>query len=261
MLAKYTLGTIVGLVVVYLIFPVFVVVLISFSSANFLDFPPPGLSLQWYAKILNNPDWVRSFWVTLRVSLLAAILATLLGVPAAFALVRYAFRGKAAVNALILAALITPPIVAAVSTYLFFAPLGLVNSIVGLAFVHVVGCIPFVVINTAASLRSSDPTLELAAIIHGATPAYAVRRITLPIVAPGIVIGFIFAFVNSAHELLVSMFLLGGVGMPVSVKMWTEVQSSSDPSIAAASSMLIGLAVITFTAVVSIQRFIRRTPK
>jgi ABC-type spermidine/putrescine transport system permease subunit II len=255
------MGTFVSVVVIYLIFPVIIVVLISFSSANFLDFPPPGLSLQWYSRILNDPDWIRAFWVTLRVSSLAAVLATILGVPTAFALVRYAFRGKAVINAVILAALITPPIVTAVATYLFFVRLGLVNSIFGLAFVHAVGGLPFVVINTAASLRSSDSTLESAAIIHGASPIYAVVCITLRIVAPGIVIGFIFAFVNSTHELLVSMFLLGGLGMPVSVKMWTEVQASSDPSIAAASAVLIGLAILTFTAAVTTQRFLKRATR
>jgi putative spermidine/putrescine transport system permease protein len=109
------------------------------------------------------------------------------------------------------------------------------------------------VINTAASLRGADANLERAAIIHGAHPLWAVLRITLPIIAPGIIIGGIFAFVHSAHELLVATFILGGVGKPVAVKIWSGVQATSDPTIAAASAILIGLAVLAFAGVAAAQ--------
>ena len=171
---------------------------------------------------------------------------------------RHVFAGKALVGALILCALVTPPIVTALATYLYFVPLGLVNTIAGLACAHAVSGMPFVVINTAASLRSADINLERAAIIHGAPPFLAVLRITLPIIAPGIVIGAILAFVHSAHELLVGMFVLGGVGKPVAVKIWSGVQATSDPTIAAASAILIGLAVLTFASVAATQALVRR---
>ncbi len=189
---------------------------------------------------------------------LSALIAVLLGVPAAFALVRHVIPGKALLSALILCALVTPPIVTALSTYLFFVPLGLVNTVAGLAFAHAVSGMPFVVINTAASLRSADINLERAAIIHGAHPLWAVLRITLPIISPGIVIGGIFAFVHSAHELLVATFVLGGVGKPVAVKIWSGVQATSDPTIAAASAILIGLAVLTFASAAATQSLAKR---
>jgi putative spermidine/putrescine transport system permease protein len=242
----------------YLIFPVIVVVAISFSSGNFLVFPPPGFSLRWYESIARDPEWVSALWVTLKVGSLSALLASLLGVPAAFALVRHVIPAKALLNALILCALVTPPIVTALSTYLFYVPLGLVNSIAGLAFVHAVSGMPFVVINTSASLRSADRNLERAAIIHGAHPLWAIMRITLPIVAPGIVIGAIFAFVHSTHELLVATFVLGGVGKPVAVKIWSGVQATTDPTIAAASTILIGLAILTFASAAATQALAKR---
>ena len=171
---------------------------------------------------------------------------------------RYVIPAKALLSALILCALVTPPIVTALSTYLFFVPLGLVNTVVGLAFAHAVSGMPFVVINTAASLRSADINLERAAVIHGAHPLWAVLRITLPIISPGIVIGAIFAFVHSAHELLVAMFVLGGVGKPVAVKIWSGVQATSDPTIAAASAILIGLAILTFASAAATQSLAKR---
>jgi putative spermidine/putrescine transport system permease protein len=235
--------------IVYLLFPVIVVVAISLSSATYLNFPPPGFSLQWYQKLLNDPEWLSAFWVTIRVGVLASLLATLVGVPAAFALVRHAIPGKSLLNAIILSALVTPPIVSAIGVFIMYVPLGLVNSPIGLACAHAVAGIPFVVINTAASLRGADQDLERAAIIHGASPLAAVVRITLPIVSPGIVVGFILSFVHSAHELLIASFVLGGVGKPISVKMWSQVQSTTDPSVTAASTVLIGVAILTVISV------------
>ncbi len=245
-------------VIVYLIFPVVVVVAISFSAGNFLRFPPPGLSLRWYETIANDPEWISALWVSVRVGAISAAIATLLGVPAAFALTRYIIPGKSLLSALILCALVTPPIVTALSTYLFFVPLGLVNTVIGLSCAHAVSGMPFVVINTAASLRSADRNLERAAIVHGAHPLWAVMRITLPIISPGIVIGAIFAFVHSTHELLVATFVLGGVGKPVAVKIWSGVQATTDPTIAAASTILIGLAILTFASATATQALAKR---
>ena len=252
------LGAAVAAVLIYLIFPVIVVLAISLSSGNFLVFPPPGLSLRWYQSIAADPEWVSALWVTLKVGSLSALFAVLLGVPAAFALTRHVIPAKALLSALILCALVTPPIVTALSTYLFFVQLGLVNTVFGLACAHAVSGMPFVVINTAASLRSTDVNLERAAIIHGAHPLWAILRITLPIVSPGIVIGAIFAFVHSAHELLVATFVLGGVGKPVAVKIWSGVQATSDPTIAAASAILIGLAILTFASAAATQSLAKR---
>jgi ABC-type spermidine/putrescine transport system permease subunit II len=190
----------------------------------------------------------------MKVSGLTALLATLMGVPAAFALSRYQIRGKNLINALLLAALITPPVIKAISIYLFYVPLGLINTVRGLAFAHTVPGIPFVVINVMASLRSYDENLERAAVIHGASPLRAVVGITLPIIAPGILVGAIFAFMQSAQELLVAIFVLGTVNKPLAVKLWEGVQVAIDPSIAAASTSLIGLAMLGFLAAALLQR-------
>jgi putative spermidine/putrescine transport system permease protein len=256
--SRIGLGAGVAAVLLYLIFPVVVVLAISFSSGDFLVFPPPGLSLRWYRAIANDPEWVSALFVTLKVGSLAALLATLLGVPASFALVRYVIPAKALFSALILCALVTPPIVTAISTFMFFVPLGLANTVFGLACAHAVSGLPFVVINCSASLRSADRNLERAAIIHGATPLGAIARITLPIISPGIIIGAILAFVHSAHELLIATFVLGGVGKPVAVKIWSGVQATSDPTIAAASAILIGLAILTFASVATAQALARQ---
>jgi len=255
---RVAIGAIAGFVLVYLLFPVLVVVVISFSSVGYLRFPPPGLSLRWYDKLLGTPAWVESFWVTLQVGGLTMLLSTLLGVPAAFALIRLPLRGKAALNALLLMALITPSIIKGLAIYLFYVPFGLVNSVVGLACAHAVSALPYVVINVGASLKGYDEALERAAIIHGASPLRAILRITLPIISPGILVGAVFAFLSSAQELLVAIFVLGTVRKPLAVKMWEGVRVSVDPTIAAASTGVIVLAMAAFVTAALLQKRARR---
>jgi putative spermidine/putrescine transport system permease protein len=243
-----------GLILAFLLFPVLVVVLISFSAVQFLSFPPPGLSLRWYREIFASWQWIDAFLQTMRVGGLTMVLSTLLGVPAAFALSRHVSRGRGILDGLILAALITPAVIKAISTYLYFVPLGLLNTVWGLAFAHTVSGIPFVVLNVVASLRSFDRDLERAAAIHGASPIRAVRDVTLPILAPSIIIGAVFAFMQSAQELLVAIFVLGVVQKPLAVKLWEGVRVAIDPSIAAATTSVTGLALLGLVMVMLVSR-------
>lgn len=245
-------------VLVYLLFPVVIVVGISFSSATFLRFPPPGFSLRWYAKLMQSAEWIEAFWLTLEVGALTTVFTTLLGVPAAFGLIRLDIRGKALLNGLLLMALITPSVIRALGSYLLFAPLGLVNSVAGLACAHTVSALPYLVINVAASLKGFDLTIERAAVVHGASPLRAILKVTLPIIAPGIVVGAIFAFLSSAQELLVAIFLMGTVRKPLAVKMWEGVRVAVDPTIAAASTGVIVMAVAAFVSAALLHRRARR---
>jgi putative spermidine/putrescine transport system permease protein len=251
-------GLLAALVLLYLLFPVIVVLMISFSSATYLRFPPPGLSIRWYAKLVESDEWIEAFWLTLQVGALTTVFTTLLGVPAAFGLIRLELRGKALLNGLLLMALITPAVIRALGSYLFFAPIGLINSVVGLACAHTVSALPYLVINVAASLKGFDLAIERAAVVHGARPLTAIARITLPIIAPGILVGAIFAFLSSAQELLVAIYLMGTVRKPLAVKMWEGVRVAVDPTIAAASTGVIAMAVLAFVAAALLHRRGRR---
>jgi putative spermidine/putrescine transport system permease protein len=257
--ASIAVNGLAGAVLVFLLFPVLVVVLISFSSVDFLSFPPPGLSLRWYRTIFSNWEWINAFLITLQVGALTALLSTLLGVPAAFALSRHLKRGQNFVNALALAALIAPPIIKAIAIYLYYVPLGLLNTIPGLAFAHTVSGIPFVVINVVAGLRGYDRDLERAATIHGASPLRAVLSITLPLIAPSIIVGAVFAFMQSAQELLIAMFVLGTLEKPLAVKLWEGVRVAIDPSLAAATTSVTALAILGLVTVMLVSRRTRTT--
>ncbi len=243
----------VGLILLYLIFPIIAVIGVSFNGSTALTFPPQNISLTWYREVLSSPDWIDSIGVTLRVGTLTAAISILLGVPTAFAISRYALPAKRLLNSVILSALIAPPVIRAISTYLFFVPLGLDNTMLGLAIAHSIAGIPLVVINVVASLRSFDTVLERAALIHGANPFRAIRTITLPVIAPGIVIGGVFAFMQSAQELIISIVVLSNVHMPMAVKLWEGVRVAVDPSIAAASALLVAMATIGFGCVAAVK--------
>lgn len=244
---------------IYLLFPVMVVMTVSFSSSRFLDFPPPGYSLQWYRALIEQ-GWLSSYVITFQVGAWTALLSTLVGVPAAFAMARYDFPLRKSFEALLLAAIIVPPIIKAISLYLFFAPLGLVSTRTGLVLAHTVTGVPYVVINLLAALKGYDTDLERAAQAHGASPMRAVLTITLPVLAPSVMVGAVFAFLQSAQELLVALFLLGTVERPLSVRMWEGVRVSLSPTIAAASGTLVVLALIAVAVVVLAMRGRRRLP-
>ncbi|MDN2566948.1 ABC transporter permease [Aquibium sp. A9E412] len=243
----------------YLLFPVVVVMTVSFSSSKFLDFPPPGYSLQWYRALLDE-GWLSSYWITFQVGTLTALFSTLVGVPAAFALARYDFPFRRSFEALLLAAIIVPPIIKAISLYLFFAPIGLANTVLGLVLGHTVTGVPYVVINLLATLKGYDRDLERAAQAHGATPLQAIRTVTLPVLAPSVLVGAVFAFLQSAQELLVALFLLGTVEKPLAVRMWEGVRISLSPTIAAASGTLVVLALAALAVVALALRSRRRAP-
>lgn len=250
-----------GLILVYLVFPIIVVVGVSFNGSSALLFPPKHLSLIWFINVFSSPDWVDSLLVTLKVGAIASAIAVVLGIPAAFGLARYRPPGRKLINAVILSALVAPSIIRAISSYLFFQPLGLDDTITGLAIAQSIGGIPFVVINVVAGLRSFDTTLERAAIIHGAHPMRAVLSITLPVIAPSVVIGAVFAFMQSAQELMVSIFVLSTLQMPLAVKLWEGVRVIIDPTVAAASTLLVLLAIAGFACVATAKIWAdRRSP-
>lgn len=242
------LGAAVIPIIAYLLFPVLVVMVISFSSGRYLEFPPPSLSLKWYRNFFESPQWWGSALTSLQIAPIATVLATLIGTMVSFPLVRSRFAGRQLLLILILSALIVPSVVKATSFYLFYARLNLIGSILTVAVAHTVSALPFVVITVAASLRSFDENLERAAQVSGASPVESVVRITLPIIAPAIFAGAFLAFLSSLQELLVSMFLLGTTRSTLPIQMWNSVVTFLDPTIPAASTLLVLMTVVALVS-------------
>ncbi len=243
-----------GLVLLFLILPITIIIPISFSSAQYLRFPPPGFSLQWYERFFGRPEWMASLWLSVQVATLATAITVVVGVLASLALVRGRFPGKAAVYGIILSPMIVPTIITAIAIYFFFARFRMIGSPIAMALGHTVVALPLVVIIVSATLQGFDRRLEQAAISLGASPLQAFWRVTLPLIAPGVVSAALFSFLTSFDELLIPLLLAGARTYTLQVRIWNSVTMQIEPTIAAVSSFLIGVALITLVASTLLQR-------
>ena len=230
-----------ALTVFFLMAPTLVVVPMSFTASNALTFPPEGFSTRWYEKMVTDPQWSTGFVNSAQVAFLTAILATALGTLAALGTVRGRFPGRSAVNALVLSPLIVPVIIIAIGMFSVFVRWKIAGSVVGLVLAHTALAMPFVVVNVATSLRTMDRNLELAAQSLGAGPIRTFRRITLPLILPGVLAGGLFAFITSWDEVVVSIFLTSARFRTLPAEMWEQVRQVVDPTVAAVSTTLLAV--------------------
>ena len=242
-----------GLWLLFMVAPLIVVVIVSFTSANYLLFPPPGLSLRWYHEVLQL-SW---FWSSLSTSLTVAVISTAatvtLGTLAARALARRRFRGRTAIELLVLSPLLLPGVVIGFALFnllvlLRLEGLGLPNLIAG----HLLITLPFVVRSVWATMVGTDASLEEAAMGMGATPFAAFRHVTLPMAAPGIAAGAILAFTYSFNDVTVSIFLTSPGVTTLPVQLMADMETSANAVPAAVSSLMIALMLLIFLAVVRV---------
>jgi putative spermidine/putrescine transport system permease protein len=237
-----------GAVLLFLIAPVVIIVIVSFSGADYLSFPPPFLSLRWYQRFLGASSWRQSIVVSVQVASLTMLFATALGLSASLALVRGRFRGKGAIYAMLLSPMIVPTIITAIGLYFFFVRLKATGSILAMALGHTVLALPVVIIIMAATLQGFDIRFEQAALSLGASRITALRRITLPLILPGVLSAALFAFLTSFDELLIPLFLSGVEVQTLTVRIWNSLVLEVDPTIAAVSSFLIGVTTVVLGA-------------
>jgi putative spermidine/putrescine transport system permease protein len=230
-----------GAVLLFLIAPVAIILIVSFSGADYLRFPPPHLSLRWYRRFFGIAGWRQALGVSAQVAFLTMVLATVLGFLASLALVRGRFRGKGAIYAFLLSPTIVPTIITAIGLYFFFVRLKATGSILAMALGHTVLALPIVVIIIAATLQGLDIRFEQAALSLGASRLTALRRVTLPLILPGVLTAALFAFLTSFDELLIPLFLSGVEVQTLTVRVWNSLILEVDPTIAAVSSFLIGV--------------------
>lgn len=246
--AKRLLNIYCGIVFFFLMLPLLVVFPLSFSSAKYLKFPPPGFSWRWYERYLDTPAWIDATITSLKVAAGTTVLATILGTMVAFSVVRGTYPGKSWVDGLVTAPIIVPNIVIAVAIYGLFAKLRLIGSWYGVMVGHTVYAIPFVVLVVGAALRTFDVAQEHAAMGLGASRLKAVWRVTLPQIKPAIISAAFLAFITSFDELIIALFLSGS-NMTLPKKMFDNIIYEIDPTISAVSVLQILLvSIVLFLA-------------
>jgi putative spermidine/putrescine transport system permease protein len=251
---RLALSLVGGLTLAFLVLPLFIVVPLGFSASPYLEFPPAGFSLRWYARYFDSAKWMAATGLSAQIAVGTTALALALGVPAAFGLVRRTFRGKGVLLAFFMAPIIVPYIITAIAVYFLFARLGLVGHPLGLLAAHTLLAVPKVVVIVAAALKGFDRTLERASMSLGAGPWTTFYRVTYPGIRPAVVTAALFAFLTSFDELILSMFITGPTAVTLPKLMWDAVRLEIDPTIAAASSLLIAVAVLVLGAMEVLRR-------
>ena len=227
-----------SLVLLYLILPVLVIVPMSFSSARFLTFPPPSLSLRWYQEYLGNAAWIQATRVTLTVALLTVLIATPLGIASAYAISQSKLRIMRMIHLTLMLPLVVPIIITAVGIFFVYARIGLIATLSGLVLANVMLALPYVVTSVIAGLQSFDATQEMVARSLGMGRLRSFFVVTLPQIKASVVTGSIFAFISAMDETVVGLFISGGQYQPLTKRMFTALRDEIDPTIAAISTLM-----------------------
>jgi putative spermidine/putrescine transport system permease protein len=243
-----------ALVFVFLVVPIVAVVPLSFNSGTFLTYPLEGFSLRWYDDFFTSPRWLPALRNSIVVGIATTAIATPLGTLAALGLVRAEFRLKPIVVGLLISPLIVPVIITAIGIYFIYAPLGLTSSRLGLVLAHSVLATPFVVVVVDATLQGFDPALWRAALSLGAPPVVMFRKIVLPLIAPGVISGAIFAFTTSFDEIVTTIFIAGPEQRTLPLQMFDGVREQISPTITAAATLLIAVSVVMLGAIEALRR-------
>jgi len=236
------------LILGFLVLPAAVVTIAAFNDKAILSFPPQAWSLRWFARAIAYPDFRDGFRNGLIITLWSSTIALVVGAMFAFALDRYRFRLKTTIEGVLLSPLVIPHFTVGLGFLILAAQIGLTRSYVVVIICHVVLVLPFVLRSVYVSLRNLDQSYELAAASLGAQPLRVLLTITLPLLLPGLISGWMFAAILSFNEFTASLFVTAQRTQTLPVAMYNYVREFADPSMAALSVMYIAgtAALITF---------------
>jgi putative spermidine/putrescine transport system permease protein len=227
---------------VLVILPIAVVLGASLSEGAYLAFPPQGLTLKWYRETISDSQWTDSFWLSLEIGCMVALLATLIGVPAAIALRNMRGPFATGLQTLFLSPLMLPTILIGLSLLQFYQKIGVATSALAVTLGHVIIACPYVIRLVLASFAGVDPNLERAASILGAGPIRRFMRVTFPMIRHGILAGALFSFIVSLDDVNIALFLSDVHTTPLPVQLFSYIEQNADPLGAAVASILVLLA-------------------
>lgn len=235
-------------ILLYLLIPLLIIVPMALTKRQLLTFPPEWISIKPFLDFFNDEQWIASNFTSLKVAILATLIASVVGAASALALHRSQIPCKGFITAIILLPVMTPVVTLALGDYLFFARLGLTGSWISIGLAHSVIVTPYVFISVQTSLVGLDPALPRAARSLGGGNLALLRDVYWPTIRPGVLGGAVFAFVGSFDEVVVALFLSGPGVTTLPVQMFSSLQYDLSPKIAAVSSLLFILSILALAA-------------
>ncbi len=236
-----------GLTLLILLAPMAIVILAGLNAGDHLSFPPEGLSFRWIIAFFNSDIFLPAYGFSLVVALVTMVFSTVLGTTISIFLVRSRFAGREFMRAFFMSPLMLPGIVLGLALYLFYisSGIGLIRTIPGLIIGHILVTCPYVIGTVSAALVGFDTSLEEAARSLGAGRLHTFRKITLPVIAPGIVAGSVFSFIVSFGQFDVSLFLTPPNSTPLPMALYVSLRYTFEPTAAAAGIFAIFLVVVS----------------
>ena len=233
-----------ALFVIFMVAPIAIVCVVAFTPQGFLSIPTTEWSLRWFRALARYPEFIDAFENSLILGALSSAIAIAISLPAALAIARHRFRGREAFTALFLSPLMIPHVVLGIAFLRFFTQIGLGGTFVGLVLAHIVIVFPFALRLVLASAVGMDRSIENAAISLGATPFTVFRRVTLPLILPGVASGWMLAFIQSFDEVTMTIFIETPSATTLPVRMFLYIQDNIDPLVTSVSAMVIGITIV-----------------
>lgn len=247
------------LVYVFMFAPVAVVILLSFNSSQFGNFPMEGLSLRWFVELAGNDAIVRAFRTSLLLGGLTAMIATVIGVCASLAIVRYDFPGKEYINTLLVAPILVPEVVLGVALLLFLKWLNQPRSFLLLLLGHVIITLPYVVLVVQARLVGIKRVYEEAALSLGANRIETFFEITMPLLMPAVFAGILFALTISFDDITATLFWRPGGTETVPTQIFAMLRHSISPELNALATVMVVITVALPLVAGALARYFART--
>ena len=241
-----------ALVLAFLIVPTLIVIPMSFSQSQYLEFPPREWSLRWYRNYFASTAWMQATVTSFQAGALTTVLATPLGTLAAYGLFASRYRWAHMIHVLMITPIIVPVILVAIAVFYVYVKLKLVNSLTGIVLAHSMLAIPLVIMIVTSALRSYDMNQEMVARSLGASRARAFLSVTLPQIRFAVISSALLAFLTSFDEVVLSMFVSGGGNSTLTRNMFLALRDQIDPTIAVISTLMI---VVTTLLMALSQRF------
>ncbi|USG64589.1 ABC transporter permease subunit [Brevibacillus ruminantium] len=239
-----------SLIYLFLYMPIAILILYSFNQSK-LNAVWTGFTFDWYFKLMQNSDVLEAMKTSLIVALISTIAATMIGTLAAVGMYRYHFRGKTALDAMLYLPIVIPEIVMGISMLALFAQLKVPLGYMTLIAAHITFSVPFVVVVVRARLAGFDKSIEEAAMDLGATPWQTFVKVTIPVIAPGILAAAMLAFTLSLDDVIISFFVAGPASATLPLKIFSMVKFGVTPEINALSTLML---VVTLVIVIFAER-------
>lgn len=230
-------------VYIFLFAPLIIIALTSIGTENYIAFPPKGFSLQWFANVFKSQSFMASMKTSFLISIIATLAALVIGMPAAYGLSRFDFKGKGAIKSFFFSPLIIPGIVLGFSLFQFLIVKLNLSIYMSLFLGHTLVIIPYIIRVVGSSLEGFDYAIEEAAMSLGCTKFVTFFKVVLPNISSGVIAAFMLAFINSFNNVPVSMFLTGPGVSTLPITMMNYVEYNYDPTVSALSVILMLITV------------------